>query len=394
MKYILQIVALVLGVAACSAPATEEGAIPQDLAGKRQLLKDKQNALKALTDEITALEEAISAQDPNSQVKKARLVTTIPVQQTDFKHFVEIQGSVEADDLIDATSEISGRILSMRFSEGDPIQKGQLVATLDLEQITKQIAELETSLELATTVFERQSRLWEQNIGSEIQYLEAKNNKERIEKSLETIRFQLDKAKVYAPASGVVERVILQGGEVAAPGLPILQILNTNKLKVVANVPENYLSAIKRGDRVKVEFPALNTEQDARVNLIGRTIDPSNRTFAVEANISTQKGLIKPNLLAIMQIQDYEERNVVTIPLEMVQQEVGGRKFVFVLDKAAEGTIAKKVYVEIGRSYKGDIVVTSGLKGGEELIVDGARGLAENELVEVQTTTVTTKSES
>jgi membrane fusion protein (multidrug efflux system) len=383
MKYFLQFIALVLGLAACGGPETTGEEMPQDLEGKRQLLQTKRAELKELTNQITTLENDIAELDPNFRAKQGRLVTTIPVQRTDFAHFVEIQGAVEADDLTDVTSEIAGRILTLKFDEGDAISKGQLVATLDLEQLNKQIAELETSLDLAKTVFERQSRLWEQNIGSEIQYLEAKNNKERIEKSLETLQFQLDKGKVYAPASGVVERVVLQSGELASPGMPILQILNTNKLKVVANVPENYLRAVNRGDRVKVEFPALGEEQDARINLIGRTIDPSNRTFSVEANISTKGGMIKPNLLAIMYLKDKEENDVVTVPLQTVQQEVSGRDFVFIRADSEEGPIAKKVYVQTGSSYNGHMVITDGLKGGEELIMEGARGLAENELLEI-----------
>lgn len=384
MKYLIQLFAIVLGLSACGAPQQPANEIPQDLEGKRQLLRQKQAELKSLSDKITQLQEEIEAQDPNLQSKHGRLVTTMPVERQDFKHYVEIQGAVEADDFIDVTTEVPGRILTMPFDEGDPIRKGQLVATLDLEQVNKQIAELETSLDLANTVFERQSRLWEQNIGSEIQYLEAKNNKERLEKSLETLNVQLGKAKVYAPANGVVERVNLQSGELASPGMPILQILNTNKLKVAANVPENYLKSVRRGDEVLVKFPALNSEQKASVSLIGRVIDPSNRTFAVEANINASSGLIKPNLLAIMMINDLEEKNVVTVPLETVQQEVSGRDFVFVKADGEKGPIAKKVYVKTGRSYDGNIVITEGLEGGEELIMEGARGLAENELLEIK----------
>jgi multidrug efflux pump subunit AcrA (membrane-fusion protein) len=165
--------------------------------------------------------------------------------------------------------------------------------------------------------------------------------------------------------------------------MPIVQILNTNKLKVVANVPENYLRSVKMGEKVKVNFPALESEQDARVSLIGRTIDPNNRTFAVEASIPGATKLIKPNLLAIMLINDYSEEDVVTIPVELVQQEVGGKNYVYVKEKGAEGDIAKKVYVETGRSFNNEIVISSGLQGGEELIVEGSRNIANNELIKV-----------
>lgn len=385
MKHILPFIILTVLLASCQPAPQATDTIPEDLDGKKVFLKEKKAELQALTQLIASLEQQIDSLDPNRRVKAGALVTTAPVERKDFKHFVEIQGSVQADNLVDVTSETAGRIIKLTVKEGDAVKAGQLIAELDLEQLHKQIAELEKSMELAKTVYERQSRLWEQNIGSEIQYLEAKNNKERLEKSLETLAFQLDKAKVYAPASGVVEREVLQSGEMAMPGAPIVQILNTNRLKVVVDVPENYLRAVRPGETVEVHFPALDQEQTARVSLIGRTIDPANRTFKVEANINSINGLLKPNLLALMLINDYEETDVVTVPLEIVQQEVSGKNFVFIVNRAGDGPKAQKVYVTTGRSYEGDIVISKGLQGGEELILEGARGLVEDAMIQVQT---------
>jgi RND family efflux transporter MFP subunit len=242
---------------------------------------------------------------------------------------------------------------------------------------------LETSLEFAITTYERQKRLWDQNVGSEMQYLQAKNNKERLEKSLETLRHQLTKAKVYAPISGVVDHVFLKSGELAGPGTPIVQILNTQKVKVVADVPESYLNKIKKGELVTVQFPAIDQEFKSKVTLIGRTINPSNRTFTVEIDLPNKSRMLKPNLLAVMMINDNTQKGVVVIPIELVQQEVSGRSFVFVKDENKEGAFAKKVIVETGASYEGNIIITSGLEGGEELIATGARGLANNELIKI-----------
>ncbi len=385
MKYFIRPLALALFLSACSGSQDEGSVIPEDLAGKRQLLKEKRAELKALNELIAELESSIAAEDPSQGDGKKQLVTTLPLERTDFETFVEIQGAVEADDLVDVTSEVAGRILKLTVEEGDNVRSGQLIASLDLEQVEKQIDELETSLELAQTVFERQSRLWEQNIGSELQYLEAKNNKERLEKSLETLQFQLSKSEVYAPASGVVDAVLLQSGELASPGMPIVRILNTTKLKVVARVPENYLRAVSRGDLVDIRFPALDAEQKARISLVGRTIDPSNRTFEVEAGISNMGGLLKPNLLAIVLINDFTAEDVVAVPLELVQEEVGGKEYVFVVDENEGGLFARRVYVETGRSYDGSIIITEGLTGDELLIADGARGLAENAPIKIQT---------
>lgn len=384
MKYLISLFVLSLILAACGGMQGGHDDYPQDLEGKKRLLKEKRAEFMEISQLITRLEGEIETLDPNQKEKIRRTVTTINIGRTDFKHFVEIQGRVEADDLVDVTSEVPGRILSLTVKEGQFVRKDQLIAKLDLEQINKQIAELEKSLELANTVFERRSRLWAQNIGSEIQYLEAKNSKERLEKSLETIKFQLSKEEVYAPISGLVEKVVLQSGELASVGMPIVQILNTNELKVVADVPETYLRAISKGDLVTIRFPVLDSEQKVRVSLLAPTIDPANRTFEVEVNISNSGGVLKPNLLAVMLINDYQEKDVISIPLELVQQEVSGKDYVLVRGSNSNGDFAKKVYVKTGKSYQGEIIISQGLEGDEELILEGARGLAENELIEVK----------
>jgi len=382
MKYLICLFTVCTLLVACGGPAGKQ-VYPEDLAGKKALLKEKRQEVKELQDLVAQLEGEIEELSPATE-KARRLVTSTKVSRQDFSHFVEIQGSVQADDLIAATSEVGGRIIQLNVKEGQFVKKGQLVAKLDLEQLNKQIAEIEKSLELANTVYERQKRLWDQNIGSEIQYLEAKNGKERLEKSLETLRFQLEKANVYSPASGIVEMVITQSGEITAPGAPIFQILNTSQLKVVASVPETYLTAVNMGERITIKFPALATEQTAKVNLIGRQIDPANRTFAVEAAINNANGVIKPNLLAIVLIKDYAADNEVVVPIETVQQEVSGKDYVYIKGSDQDGDFAKKVYVDMGRSYQGNVVIKNGLEGGEELILEGARGLVENDLIRVQ----------
>ncbi len=378
MKYLLYLITLTAILSACG-----ETTWPEDLEGKKALLTLKKDSLRILEKEIARLESEIEELEPNKEISR-ELVTTQKVERTDFQHFVEIQGSVQSDDYVSASSETGGRIVDLKFQEGQNVLKGQLVAKLDLEAINKQIAELQTSLNLANDVYDRQKRLWDQNIGSEMQYLQAKNNKERLEKSLETVQFQLSKSEVYAPISGVVEMVNLKAGEMASPGMPIITILNTNKVKVVANVPESHLKAIRRGEMVTLKFPALDAETKARISRIGNTINPTNRTFEAEVELSNAQGLYKPNLLAIMMLNDKTVEDVPTIPLELVQQEVSGRSFVYIKDEGGEGAYAKKVYVSTGDSYDGKIVIEEGLEGGEDLLVDGARVVAENALIKVK----------
>ncbi len=383
MKYLVSTLFLTMFLVACSGPGASENEIPEDLGAMKELLKTKRQEVKELDNFIDQLETAISEKDTTSKEEKQVLVTTKPVERVDFKHYVNLQGTVQADDMVAATSEVAGRILDLKVQEGDAVRRGQLIAKLDLESVKKQMLELGTSLSLAKTVYERQKRLWDQNIGSEIQFLEAKNNVERLEKNLDLLRLQLSKEDVYAPISGEVETVLIHAGEIASPGMPIIQILNTNKLKVVAEIPETYLGDVRRGEIVKVNFPAINEEKELRVTLIGNVINAANRTFNIEMAIPSKMALLKPNLLAEVLINDFTDNQAVTVPLEAVQQEVGGKDFVFIATEGSAGFIAKKIYVTTGESYQGDVLITTGLEGNEVLIMEGARGLTNNTPVKV-----------
>lgn len=382
---------LLLFIFACNAPQTEETAWPEDVDGKKELLQKKNTDLSALQAEIKKLKDEIAELNPNQAVLD-KLVTTINLKRSDFTRFVEIQGNVESKESVMASSEVGGRIIRLNAEEGRPIRRGQLVAKIDLESIDKQIAEIKTSLDLANDLYNRQKRLWDQNIGSEVQFLQAKNNKERLEKSLETLAFQQTKANVYAPISGVVNMIFAEQGEMAGPGAPIIEILDTRKIKVVAAVPETYLKAIKKGANVKVKFPALDLEKEAKISMISNTINPANRTFKIEVNMVNNNGLLKPNLLAIMMVSDFSQNDVVTVPVEVVQQEINGNDYVMIAQPDNDGWQAQKVYVQTGESYEGNVIITEGLKGDEKLIMEGSRGLVDlepirvNELSEVQAT--------
>lgn len=384
MKTVSPLLVLLLFLAACGGGAPEGDVIPAELEAKKTLLREKQAEMNKTAKFIAELEAAIIEQDPTA-VKAGVLVTVETVAPSDFASYAVLQGSVVAEDLLAATSEIGGRVLQMTVKEGDAVQKGRLIAVLDIEALQKQRAELETALELAKTVFERQRSLWEQNIGSEIQFLQAKNNKERVEKSLASLDVQLSRNKVYAPGSGIVDRVIVKAGELASPGMPIVQILNTSQLKVVADVPENYIRSVKQGERVTVGIPALGLEHSAPISLIGKTVDPANRTFKVEVKLPNDP-LLKPNLLAEMRLQDFQAKGVITLPLDRIQQEVGGRRYVMLKAQDGKDFVAKKAIVEIGQSYDGTVVITSGLKSGDEVIMEGARGLSDGQRIEISNT--------
>jgi len=368
---------------ACQQQAEKE-IVPTDLAGKKSYLKDMQQQLKKLEADIKTVEAEIIEMDPTLK-KAATLVTIDTIKKSSFQRYATLQGNIISDDLVNASSEIGGRILDIFVREGQNVRRGQLIAKIDLEVIQKQIAEIETSLDLANTVYERQKRLWDQNIGSEIQFLQAKNNKERLEKSLESIQFQLSKQNVYSPSSGVVEREIRQAGELTSAGGPIIQILNTNKVKVVVDAPESYLGIVKKGDYVDIKVPAIEKEFRGRISLLGRMIDPANRTFKIEVNLNNKSGIYKPNLGAEMLVKDLEIDEVLVVPINLVQQEVGGDKFVYVIDDPnAEELNSRKVYISTGENYEDNVIVEEGLNAGDLLIVKGARQISNKELISIQ----------
>ncbi|NJN77240.1 MAG: efflux RND transporter periplasmic adaptor subunit [Saprospiraceae bacterium] len=332
--------------------------------------------------EIKDLEAQLAKLEPPKEDART-LVTIEKIGLKDFARFVEIQASVQSNNTYKASSEAAGRLIKFDLKEGQNVKKGQLIGQVDMESVDKQIAELQTSLDLAITTFDRQKRLWDQNIGSEMQYLQAKNQKERLEKSLETIRFQLTKSKIYAPASGEVVMTYVKQGDVISPGMPLVEILNLSRVQVHAEVPETYLTSVKKGQSVVVKFPALEKETRANISLIGQQINPANRTFKVEIDMANS-GNLKPNLLAVVLLKDFEKKNVVVLPSELIQQEVSGNSYVFIQNEDKKGLTAKKVYVTIAESYQGETYISEGLTGDETFIIKGARDLKDGELIEVK----------
>jgi len=380
MKY-LSILLLSVLLIAC---APEEG--QQDLAAKQNSLSEKKSELKALQEDIKKLEEELAELLPPQEEKKFP-VNILPLKKETFISYAKIQGTIMTDNVVMASSETGGRIMSMSINEGDYVNAGQLIATMDAGIVQDQLNELQTRLDLAKTMFERQERLWNQKIGSEMQYLQAKSSVESLEKSMTTLRTQLGKKDVIAPMSGYADRIFLKQGEMASPGMPIIQILNTGSVKIVADVPESYLASIKRGDYVDVYFPALDKDMKKKITLVGRSIDPANRTFKIEMATGNPGGTLKPNLLAELNIVEQKIPDQVIIPLEVIQQEVTGKRYVYVVDEAdKEMTRARKVYVSSGDSYDNSVVITEGLTGEEKLIVAGVQDLLPNSAIIVEST--------
>ncbi|NNF22053.1 MAG: efflux RND transporter periplasmic adaptor subunit [Saprospiraceae bacterium] len=380
-KIIITSVILVLvAIIACN---KQDVKIPDDLESKKTLLADKKSELRDLQRLINDLSDQVKAMEPNKE-KDPIPVTSQKITEKEFRRYIDVQANVLADDIVNVSSEVGGQITKLFVDEGQYVSKGKLIAVTDMQSLENQIAEIETSLSLASNVFERQKRLWDQNVGSEIQYIEAKSNKELLEKSLNTMKNRLAKKNVYAPISGIVDVQFLEQGEMASPGMPIVQILNTSKVKIKANLQESLLGKIKKGDVVDIYFPALDKSIKRKVSLIGRTIDLNNRTFSIEINTSSENGVLKPNLLAQVSINDYTLENAIVIPLAIVKEEVSGEKFVYVISEENGKAIAKKSYIEIGESDEGYVVVENGIDDGDEVVVAGGESLSDNDPVSVR----------
>lgn len=373
--------ACLMMVVACGGGELEATAeAPKTIEEARKVLKEKRQALKELKKEIANVEAIIKKLDPAANKEKETPVTVAKVTIKDFNHYVEVQGNVvPAEDPGMASSETGGRVVDLKVKEGQYVKKGDLIAKINMESIKKSIAQLDESLNLAQDMFERQEKLWKKKIGSEIQYVQAKSQVESLLKNKESLEYELTKANVYAPISGYVDMVMVKEGEMSGPGAPIVQILNTKNLKVVASIPEVYLGKVKRGEAVGLKFPALNEEQKGRVITIGRIINPANRTFEVEASISSRNGLLKPNLLATMMVNDYSAKDAIVVPDQLILQDVSGADYVMVL----EGNRAVKKVVKMGRGYNNETIIESGLTGEETLLIKGARQVSEGDLVKV-----------
>ena len=364
----------------CTCGPAPDDAVPETTEEIQQTLKDRRAELRTLTKEVEDLETKLAEVDPTF-APNATLVAYETVAPSSFTNFAEVQATVRASETAMATPEIPGRILRMNFEEGDAIRKGQLVATLDVEGTETQRAELETAASLAKTVYERQEKLWEQNIGSEIQYLQAKNNYERIQQQIKAIDVQASKRNVYAPLTGTVESVMLRTGEAALPGAPILSIISTNDLDIVADAPEDLLTKVKLRQQVHVRVPALGLEFDAPISRIGRTVDPANRTFEIEIDVPRQyMNQLKANLLAEVEVQDFEATDQIVVSQDQIQQDVDGQRYVFTAEEDEEGElVARKTYVQTGPSYNNQAVIESGLKSGDRIITTGGRGLTDGQ---------------
>ncbi|WP_373057685.1 efflux RND transporter periplasmic adaptor subunit [Zunongwangia sp. H14] len=333
-----------------------------------------------LASKIDRLDEAINRLDKN---KRLNLVTIEAVNDTVFRHYAQVQGDVATDQNIVIFPEFSGILSNVRVSEGNRVNKGEVLATIDDGGLSSELAQLEAQASLAKTTFERQKRLWDQNIGSEMQYLEAKTNYESMQSSVERLKSQIAKTVVRAPFSGIIDEVITEQGEVVNPGQsPLFRLVNLSNMYVQADVPETYLGQIQKGTEVKVQI--ASKEFEGEVSQVSNTINPSNRTFQVKVSVPNEEGLIKPNQIATLKLNDYTAEEAIIVPESTVQKNAMGESLVYVLEDRNESEnigVAKKIIVETGYVSGDSIEITSGLEAGQTIIVEGSKDLRDGQEV-------------
>ncbi len=334
-------------------------------------IKSKKDKITKLNTEIAELQKELKVLDP-TQIDSASIVK-VEIKQIGTEVFSKqlvINGHIEAVKQINIIPEIPGMIQKIHVEEGQKVYAGQVLFSLNTSVMQSQMDELKKRLELATTVFDKQKELWNQNIGSEIQYLQAKNNKESLEESLQTLKFQMGKAVVTAQFSGIIDKINFREGDMAQGVVMIL--VSLDKLKVLADISEAYLSGVKEGDTVKITFPAYNESVYSTITRTGNLINPDSRTFVIESRLDNNKGKYKPNLIAEIQLTEYSNENAIVIPSSIVKQDLAGHYFVFIVETNAEG-LNKAVKREVAFDYasNGNTMISKGLSKDDKVIIKG-----------------------
>ncbi|GAB3194047.1 RND family efflux transporter MFP subunit [Pontibacter aydingkolensis] len=383
MKKILGIssMAILLGLAACGGNDDKEKQL-EELKAEQEKIEEQIATLEA---ELKADGKVVATQ------KKTVPVSVETVSQDTFRHYLEVQGRVDFDQNVLVSAKVPGVLTSMRVQRGDRVSKGQTMATIDAQVLEQNLAEVRTRLELANIAFEKQKNLWDQKIGTEMQYLTAKNNKEALERSLATLQQQRDQYNIKAPISGVVDDVIPNAGEAVAPGVGIIRVVNTQGGKIVAEVSEAYQDKLNKGDDAVVFFPDLNREVETRVEVVGSYINPTSRTFKVELSLKNGSQInLKPNMVAVVRIQDYKNEGVIVLPVNLVQRDEK-TEYVYVAKKEGDKYVAARKEIKTGMSYKGEVEVLSGLDANDQIITAGYQNVNEGQPVVFTQTTLTQK---
>lgn len=337
--------------------------------------------IEELTSKLETVNTAIAALGGS---EKRALITAFATETSLFEHNIEVQANIKTRQNVLMYPEFAGRLIKLYVAEGQSVKKGALLAVIDDAGIQDQLEQMQLQLELAKTTFERTQRLWEQQIGSEMMFLEAQTRYKAAQKQVDQMRQQLAKTKIYAPFNGIIDEIPARLGSNLAPGVtPILRIVNLKSMYAEADVPETYLTNIIKGSKATVTIPVVNQTQTTTIQQTGNFITPSNRTFRVEAALENPENLIKPNLNARLSVVDYTNPEALMVPLRVIRENASGSTYVFVLSQpeSDNGYTTEKRIVELGKSKQELIEVLTGLSPGDLIVDEGVSTLVEDQKV-------------
>lgn len=345
--------------------------------------KAELNKLKIQRDQLNA--QILQLENKINPIGKKTELTAASVHVTDatesvFNHYIQVQGTVDGDQNIAVSPQMSGIITGVYVKEGSHVNKGTVLAEIDNKVLKQSLEEVKTQLELAKSIYEKQSALWDKKIGSEIQYLQAKTSKESLEERVGTMKEQLKQAKIVSPITGTVESVPLRVGQMASPGVPTstIRVINMSIAKISADVSEAYATRIHDGNFALVSFPDLGKDFETKLNFTGRFIDPTNRTFKIECKVASKGIILRANMIAYIKIKDYTNNKALCLPVNYVQNDQKG-KFIYIAKQKGKEWVADKRMIKTGKDYDGVIEVSEGLKAGEKVITAGFQNLNSGE---------------
>jgi RND family efflux transporter MFP subunit len=348
---------------------------------------DKKAELASLKKQQTELAQKIKTLEAELQVgdsTKTSKVTAVAITEAkaeEFSHFLEVQGKVDGEDNIAVSAQMAGAITSVFVKEGDQVRKGQVLAQIDNSVMQQQLASTKQQLDFATNMYNKQKSLWDQQIGSEVQYLTSKNTKENLEKALATLNDQLEMTRIKSPINGSVEEVNLKVGQMASPGLAAIRVVNFSAVKVVAEIAEAYAPKVKPGDKVIVYFPDFNTEIVSQIRFTSKYINPINRTFQSEVRLGASKVEYRANMMAVVKINDYRNPSAFSVPITLIRESQSG-KFIYIAKEENGKLVARRLPVTVGSTYNGLAEITSGIAAGDKIITTGFNSLIDGELIE------------
>lgn len=385
MKKIYSILVLSLLLVACG--SSENGSVSQtiesgDLEAIRSMKTNLTNQLNGIETDLVALEAAIANLDTNENLP---LVTTFEVQPQVFNHYLDLQGNVKTRENVLLYPEMVGTLLTVKVKKGARVSKGQILAVIDNGGMSNQLSQLKTQAALAQTTFERQATLWEQKIGSEIQYLQSKAQAEAQANAVLQLEKVLAKAQITAPFSGVIDQVLKDPGTVVSPGngSEVFRLINLSNMYIEVDVPEGYLGAVTKGKKAGVYFPVLQDSVNAVVRETGNYINPNNRSFSAEIAVENPNGSIKPNLNARVHINDYTNENALLIPQSVISENAAGEQYAYVAELNNGEAIAKRHIITTGKTQGDFVEITSGISAGDLIIKEGARSVKDAQAVKI-----------